>query len=234
MSILSVSTFDLDALRGSFALQFAEWDRCVAMGSTQVAKEVRREIKAIASASLKGDPATHPGFYLFVDPREDGISGLRYIGIAKTQRRPIAGRIVDRLRDDSGLDSNLDHLPDDDFRRIVLRRLLIVLPTSGQNYVEKHLRVARLFRASRTALLISCDDDAQTIAAVEKALIGSAAAVGASLFNAQHVGYRGPVERRIVEFASTVISACTFEGLSLTASEQWDASLRRLTQMVEI
>ena len=106
------------------------------------AKAVRRDIKRSACAGLAVPPAAQAGFYVFIADSDVSISQIQYIGIAKTTNRPISGRIIDRLRDDSALDTALDNLEDGKFREVVSRRLLTALPKSGQNYIEMHLAAA--------------------------------------------------------------------------------------------
>ena len=225
---MQVVPFSLNELRGTFTPQFAEWDRCADTADSLRAKAVRRVIKRLASSSLEIPEAAQPGFYVFMDDRSFGISQIQYVGIAKTVRRPIRGRIVDRLRDDSGLDTALDGVSDDEFRRVVSRRLLTALPQSGLNYVEKHLSVAKLFRRSSMAAIIPCNAGETAIVEAEKALIGSAALAGAPLFNRQNRSYRGTLDDGIHDLASEVIDACSEVGLRNDGAEDWKSALSSL------
>jgi hypothetical protein len=162
------------------------------------------------------------GFYFFLDPEnEDGLGGLSYIGIADSELRPIRERIVDRLRDDSALDVNLDSLEAEVARAIVIERLTCALPTSGANYVDKHLRVATLFRRSPLVVLVGCDQSKQLIREAEKLLISAASAAGAPLANIQHLHFRGSASRQGMALALDVISKAAPYGLTNGGARIW-------------
>lgn len=221
--------FNLAALRGAFAEQFDIWDQAVCEGNTQKAKRARRAIQRIVREQLASQAARLGGFYLFLDPRESGgLRGLNYIGIADTTRRPIGRRIEDRLKDDSSLDILLDDLDIETARSIITARLMCALPRSGQNYVEKHLAVAQLFRRSPCVLILGCSEEPSLIRQAEKLLIASAIAAGAPLVNVQHRRFKGTVVQPALELASEVIAAAGSAGLPATAIRHWRSALNAL------
>jgi hypothetical protein len=218
--------FNLANLRGAFAGEFRRWDEAVERGDTALAKHARASVRAIAFRGLSEGSARMGGFYFFLDPsREGGLSGVNYIGIADRPDRPIGRRIVDRLRDDSALDTTLDRAAPQVARRIVTGRLVCALPRSGQNYVTKHLRVAELFRRSPGIILVGCEGPRELIRETEKSLIGSAAAADAPLFNVQHLGFRGTVSKAAMELAKAAIDEARAHGLSAAAAEVWKSQL---------
>ena len=218
---MTSAPFSLTALRGRFSQEFAEWDAAVLEKNTPRAKRARRAIQRVARHGLSEGPAIFGGFYLFHDPGAEGLRGLNYIGIADTPLRPIGRRIEDRLKDDSALDVALDSLSDDEARPIILRRLLCALPMSGNKYVEKHMKVGRLFRCSPFVILIGSDADKPLIRETEKVLIGGAAAAGAPLTNSQHVNFRGSVSEPALKLAHTVIKQATRGGLPENGAVSW-------------
>jgi hypothetical protein len=225
---LIAGVFDLARLRGAFSEQFAAWDLAVRESNRQGAKQARRQIQHVARQGLSVQPATSGGFYLFHDPKEKGLDGLSYIGIADSPRRPIGRRIEDRLKDDSGLDVDLDEVEDGVARLIISGRLLCALPVSGQNYIEKHMRVAALFRRSPAVILLGCDETRDAIRETEKVLIGSAASAGASLMNRTCIGYRGPAFGMALELAEAVITTAGQLGFPESGLKCWRDSLRQM------
>ena len=213
---------DLATLRGAFSHEFERWDVAVGRADTELARQARAAIRAIAFQRLKVAPAAMGGFYLFCDSGfREGLGGLRYVGIADGSRRPIGQRIVDRLRDDSALDISLDTLPVEIARRRVHDRLVCALPASGQNYVDKHLRVAELFRCSPVVLLLGTTEPSPIIREAERVLIGAAAAAGAPLFNRQHLNFRGPASTRAVALVEAVIDEVSNCGVLEAGVRRW-------------
>lgn len=220
--------FDLAALRGAFAEEFGIWDQAIELNDTKQARRARRSIQEIACAVLARHPATLGGFYLFADlTRAVDLSGLNYVGIADTPRRPIGRRIVDRMKDDSSLDVNLDHKDVETARRIITGRLLCALPHSGGNYVEKHLRVATLFRRSPTVLLLGCERSPSLIRDAEALLISSAVSAGAPVLNVHHRHLRRTVSRVAFDLAHQVVAAAGTVGLPPKAVNCWHSALDR-------
>lgn len=222
---ITAALFDLVALRGAFGEEFAAWDAATQEGNTGEAKRARRAILQAARQGLLKHPATLGGFYLFVDLTKDGLSGLNYIGIADAPQRPIGGRIVDRLRDDSALDVTFDELTDDEARPIIRRRLVCALPRTGQNYVEKHLKVGNLFRRSPTVIVLGCDKCRELIREAEKILIASAAAAGAPLTNEKHMRFRGPSSQAAFALANLVIDEAVRCGFPTGGATRWRGGL---------
>jgi hypothetical protein len=226
---IAAAVFDLAGLRGAFSEQFADWDAAVKESDTLKAKRARRTIQRIAREGLSKSPATLGGFYLFHDPSvPERLGGLNYIGIADSPRRPIARRIEDRLKDDSSLDVALDEMAECTVRTIVTARLLCALPNSGQNYVDKHLRVAALFRRSPIVILLGCEQPRELIRETEKILIASAAAVGAPLTNDTHIRFRGRASKAAIELADAVIVAAAANGLPTNGINDWRESLSKI------
>ena len=182
--------FDLHSLRGQFAPEFADWEASLTTRDAARARNARKGILARARTSLRQGDALEPGVYVFVNRNQQVMEAVKYIGIALTSKRPMAIRMVDRLRDDSALDTNLDGLPADQFRARVESRLRLVLGDPGANYVEKHLAVAELFRASTDAVLTPWSANKATIEGAERALIASAYQLGAPLFNKKQINTR--------------------------------------------
>lgn len=166
------------------------------------------------------------GFYFFIDPtQQDNLAGLNYIGIAEGRTRPLGRRIVDRLRDDSALDTSLDQLSPGAARRVVHNRLVCALPGTGQNYVDKHLKVAELCRRSPIVVLIGVDEPKQIIRDAEKILIRSAVSAGAPVLNVQHRRFKGGASDRAYEVVRAVIDQGVQHGLSAAGGKQWRSSL---------
>lgn len=223
---LASAPFSISRLRVAFSGQFEKWQRAVEEGNTALARQARAAIRALAFEGLTDGPAAMGGFYLFIDPgQQDSLAGLNYIGIAEGRARPIGRRIVDRLRDDSALDSSLDQLGPEVARRVVHDRLVCALPQTGQNYVDKHLQVAELCRRSPTVVLIGSDEPKHTIRKAEKILIRSAVSAGAPVVNIQHRRFKGDASERAYEVAHAVIDQGVQHGLSSTGGKQWRSRL---------
>lgn len=219
--------FDIAQLRGAFVDAFANWDRAVSDCDTAAAKRARRSIRLTAFQGLDAEAAKMGGFYLFLDSSmQNGLSGLHYIGIADTPSRPIGRRIIDRLRDDSALDTGLDTVSPEEAQSIVHERLICALPQSGHNYVVKHLTAADLFRRSPEVLLIGCAESMAIIREAEKVLIGSAHRAGAPLINRQHIRFKGPASRDAVRIACAVVDLAGVHGLGKEGASQWTANIQ--------
>jgi len=226
---IAAAIFDLAGLRGAFSEQFADWDAAVRESDPLKAKRARRAIQRVAREGLSKSPATLGGFYLFYDPHvSDRLGGLNYVGIADSSRRPIGRRIEDRLKDDSSLDVALDEMDKSAVREIVTARLLCALPKSGQNYVDKHLRVAALFRLSPIVILLGCEQSRERIRETEKILIASAAAAGAPLTNDTHMRFRGRASKAAFELADAVMVAAAANGLPTNGISDWRESLSKI------
>jgi len=226
MTIAAADLLPVRSIRESFNPGFAAWDRSVEHGDQAGAKAARRQMRAAAFALLPRAVANFPGWYFFVDlsPGAD-INGVHYVGVSKTERRPIGRRIVDRFRDDSCPDTKLDGRTEAEQRCIVERRLLCALPQSGGNYIDKHLKVSALIRRSTHILMVGTRDTPRTIEEVERLLIGSAAESGAPLMNARHRSFRGGVSAADGNRAREVLDCLGLMGLAESALDPWRLQL---------
>jgi len=207
MAVIDIASLPIRDIRESFSGGFAAWDRSVARNDGKGAREARKEMQAAALALLPKPVTDLAGWYVFADLDADvDIGSVRYIGIAKTTRRPIGRRVVDRFRDDSCLDVKLDNLCEAEQRRIVERRLRVALPRSGVNYVSKHMAASRLIRQSTHILMIGTQDTISVIQEVERLLINAAVEAGNELSNIHHRRFRGTVSELAVVRAHEVLS----------------------------
>lgn len=229
MGEINTARFDLTQLRGSFAVQFDAWDVACEPADPAGIRDIRDEIWNAAREQITGEAAKRAGFYVFVNGAIRDITAIVYVGIAKTTRRPLSKRIVDRIMDDSGLDTRLDNFDDATFRMRVSRRLVAALPNSGHKHVDKHLKVAKLFRRSTHALLVGVSAASDAIKATEKVLVGSASAAGATLINDHHRHYPGPVASPERALALVVVNALRAQGMHAEAAEQWRRSIESLS-----
>jgi hypothetical protein len=221
------SLVDLRALRIEFDTQFAEWDQCVAEENILGAKRVRRYIQAAARERLDSPAANMPGLYVFVESSPiNSLDGVYYIGMAGTCDRAISRRIEDRFKDDSCLDSKLDHLADEDIRHVITRRLRVALPRSGLRYVDQHIRTAELFRRSGAVVLIGCDAGSDVIADAEKILIASAVAVGCPLTNIKLRSIAKYVSKEGNALALIVIDELKKYSVSTAVVDRWKSMVQ--------
>ena len=216
---LVVGSLPIRSLRASFANGFAEWDESVARKDQGGARAARRRMQAAASALIPRPVADLPGWYFFVNTdRATGADGLNYLGIAKSERRTIARRIMDRFKDDSCLDTTLDDLSDLEQRVIATRRLLAAMPKTGANYVEKHMAAARLVRGSSHILMVGTFDPPFIVEEVERLLIGRAVRAGAPLINIQHRRFRSSVSQIAYERSEHIVDALRSLGMPQAAA----------------
>jgi hypothetical protein len=227
MADVSATVIDLSRLRGAFIEEFAAWDRCVDANDTRAAKHARKSILNAASTALDVSAAALGGIYMFYNAEVGGfLGGLGYIGMTQSGVRPTSRRIIDRFRDDSCLDAQLDHLDPATRRNKVAARLHVALPRSGHRYVDKHLATAALFRTTGSLALIGCDLPAAVIAGAEKLLIGSASRLGCPLTNRQHRQFRGLGTTDSLALAQAVIESLPPLGLSRKDVASWKDAIR--------
>src|SRR3712207_5246609 len=110
MPIKLSDVVEVAQLRHGHRDEFRAWDRSVDARDTRAAKAARKVLQRVMSERLAEHPAAAlPGIYVFASlTAPSPLGGVNYVGIAKGGGRPIAGRIRDRLRDDSCLDTELD------------------------------------------------------------------------------------------------------------------------------
>jgi len=227
MDEIQTCAFELRPLRGSFKADFDEWDLAASRGDTAAIRKVRRSILSNARRQLSGPVTELPGFYVFTEVNQADMRSILYIGIAESVRRPLAQRIVDRLRDDSALDTRLDELDDNDARTTVLHRLTVALPGSGQNYLEDHLRTAKLLRRCSHVLIAGVNADRDLIRATERVLVGSASKAGAKLVNRHYAEFRGACLPEARRLARRVLGALAPQ-LPEDAVRSWSAAINTL------
>lgn len=229
MNIGTCDMVNLDELRHSLKGQFTAWDQAVQCGSTQAARDARARLLATARTRLAGAAAsTRPGFYVFGDANH-GLAALYYIGIAEGEARPIGPRIEDRFRDDSSLDVDLDHLPDDEVHQRIDQRLTIAMPGTQEatrlRYCQNTVQTLRLLQRSKQVFLFPCDGAPQQIRDAERLLISTAIKCGAPLTNTQHRNDRREASAPSVAAAVSVVVQLEHHGLPAEDAWQWRAAI---------